>query len=309
MKFSRSAQVRHFFSVSRTVAWTYRNTSPTVFRQLIAGHRDAYKRSLQARNDYTTLSESDLLARKKSDRIFVIGCGSSLNEIQGETWKRFAEYDSIGFNGAFYQHWLPLTFFILRAWSEDAIGGLAWHKDCIEVQSAIEANRCLDETLFCFPDGVTSIFTNRLVGHKMWNDRHPLFYYLPDKLSRYPHQNIREGLVHRAGTLASTISLAVALGYREIVLVGIDLYDNRYFWLPPDKTFGWLETEQMSGESDTTARGLEVEMQHNTASNGIVEIIGQWDKHLRATSGQKISVFNPRSLMARTVPIFTWPEN
>ena len=79
--------------------------------------------------------------------------------------------------------------------------------------------------------------------------------------------------------------------------------------MPPDKTFGWLETEQMSGESDTTARGLEVEMQHNTASSGIVEIIGQWDKRLRATSGQKISVFNPRSLMAHTVPLFIWPEN
>ena len=309
MKLSRSAQARHFFAVSRTVAWTYRNTSPTVFRQLIAAHRDAYKRSLQARNDYWTLSQNDLLARKKSDRIFVIGSGSSLNEIPEETWKRFAEHDSIGFNGAIYQQWLPLTFFLLRAWTEDATGGLAWQKDCTEVLNTIEANKYLDEAAFCFPDGVTSIFTNRLVGHKIWNDRHPFFYYLPDKLSRYPHQDLREGLVHRVGTLCSTISLAVALGYREIVLVGIDLYDNRYFWLPPDKTFGWSESEQMSGESATTARGLEVEMQHQTATNGVVEIIGQWDKYIRATSGQKISVFNPRSLMTPTVPLFTWPEN
>ena len=88
--------------------------------------------------------------------------------------------------------------------------------------------------------------------------------------------------MHRAGTLCSTTSLAVALGYREIVLVGIDLYDSRYFWLPAEKTFGWLETEQLSGESVATARGLEVEMQHNTASSGTVEIIGQWDKRLRA---------------------------
>lgn len=306
---SLSARLRHFVAVSRNVAWAYRNTSLTVFRQLMAEQLDAYKRALRARNTYSTLSHSDLLARKKSDRIFVFGSGYSLNEIPGETWKRFAEHDSIGFSGSIYMQWLPLTFLLLRAWTETPAGSLAWRNDSIEVMDAIEANRCLDETVFCFPEGMTSIFTNRLVGHRMWNARHPVFYYLPDKLSKYPHQSLREGLVHGVGTLCSTISLAVALGYREIVLVGIDLYDNRYFWLPPDKTLGWSETEQKAVASDTTARGLEVKMQHNTVNNGVIELIGEWDKHLRATSGQEISIFNPRSLMARTLPLFTWPEN
>ncbi len=38
------------------------------------------------------------------------------------------------------------------------------------------------------------------------------------------------------GTLVDAVNVAYCLGWKEIVLVGIDLYDSRYYWLPPDKT-------------------------------------------------------------------------
>ena len=46
----------------------------------------------------------------------------------------------------------------------------------------------------------------------------------------------RDGLRHIAGTLSDAVNCAFCLGWRHIVLVGVDLYDSRYFYLPPDQT-------------------------------------------------------------------------
>lgn len=300
------ALVRHFAAIGHAVLWMLRHHDLRTFCRLMLDHVEARWRAILALPHYRRLSKAELLARKTSRRVFLFGSGYSLNSIPDAEWQSFQQDDSIGFSGSIYLRKLPLTYLLLRAWTETSAGSLAWKQDAADVLGAIEDNPYLNDTAFVLPKGFTSIFTNRLTGHRLWNPRHPIYYFLSDKVSRLPHRDLDGGLVHGLSTLCSAISLAVALGYDDIVLVGIDLYDSRYFWLPEDKTMGWSETEQKLVPSSHTVRGAEVTAVHNTVNNGIVRFVADWHRHLADSHGVRFSVYNPKSLLAGAIPVFSW---
>jgi hypothetical protein len=76
------------------------------------------------------------------------------------------------------------------------------------------------------------------------------------------------------------------------VLVGIDLYDHRHFYHPSDKL------------RDVEKAGIALDDPYTTSA-GIVELVGMWNDHL-VREGRGIFVYNPRSLLARLIPVFNW---
>ena len=38
----------------------------------------------------------------------------------------------------------------------------------------------------------------------------------------------------------------------------------------------------------------------------MVEIVGEWNDYLRKAGGISISVYNPKSLLAKKIPVFNW---
>jgi hypothetical protein len=103
-----------------------------------------------------------------------------------------------------------------------------------------------------------------------------------------------EGLAHVTSTLCDTINAAVLMGWKEIVLVGVDLYDRRYFWL------GTGETRSVDRMRSATASDA-----HTQASSGLIELMADWRVEL-AGEGIALSVHNPRSLLAGALPVFRW---
>ncbi len=271
-------------------------------RDLISARLSA----LKSASYYNFLDAEAMRLRRKSDRVFIFGSGFSINEIAGSEWAHFRRDDTMGFSGSIYMDRIPLDFLLLRAWTETTRGSLAWQKDTNEVLKVISCNRYLDNTVFALQSGLTAVFTNRLIGKRLWLRDRATFCFLSDKISRFPHTRLEDGLVHGKSTLCSAISLAVALGYKKIVLVGVDLYDSRYFWLPADQTLGWSEHEQRLVASTHTVRGAAASSMHNTAVNGIVDYLGGWRSHLERHHGVVMSVYNPRSLLRRSLPLFSW---
>jgi hypothetical protein len=298
------ALLRHCVAIGWALLWTWRNHDFKTFRLLVSEHWRVRNMARRALPDFTTLDERGITSRKKANRVYLFGSGYSLNEISEQEWATFRKYDTVGFSGSIYLQKIELTFLLLRAWNETSAGSLAWKKDADEVLGAIAANPHLENTCFVFQKGATAIFSNRLIGHRLWKRNHAFYLYLADKVSRRPHRDIRKGLVHGKSTLCSAVSFAVAMGYDEIVLVGVDLYDSRYFWLPPDKTLGWSAEDQKLIASDRTVRGATISSVHNTVNNGIIDFLGDWRRHLKDKHGIELFVYNPRSLLARTVPVF-----
>ena len=96
---------------------------------------------------------------------------------------------------------------------------------------------------------------------------------------------------HCGATLFDAINISYLLGYKNIVLVGVDLYDRRYFWLRKNET----------REGDLK-RGATCNDIHNTA-NFVLEAMPIWKEYLQKR-GVKLYVYNPRSLLNKILPIY-----
>ena len=103
--------------------------------------------------------------------------------------------------------------------------------------------------------------------------------------------------------MADAVNCAYCLGWTNIVLVGVDLYDSRYFYLPPDQTVAFDETTlKIGGAEYNPIRGQRFDEAHNTVRIGIIDVMASWRPWFER-EGVRLSVYNPRSLLADVLPI------
>jgi hypothetical protein len=92
-------------------------------------------------------------------------------------------------------------------------------------------------------------------------------------------------------TSVDAVNFAYLMGWRRIVVVGVDLYNKEYFWLPPGTT---TEAEAPGVTAESTFPGAEQ----------TVETFRRWAEELRA-DGVALEVYDSRSLLARALPVFS----
>jgi hypothetical protein len=103
------------------------------------------------------------------------------------------------------------------------------------------------------------------------------------------------------------VNVAACLGWKHIVLAGVDLYDSRYFWLGPDETLEFDPVTELLKPGKINTVGNGPYDRHNTARNGVVQRMEAWRHHLESR-GIQLSVLNPRSLLADVMPVYRIPE-
>lgn len=265
---------------------------------------DAYVRERLNRHRYHELDEAALRARRTSDTVFIFGSGYSLNELSETEWRHFAAHDVFGFNMFIYERWVPIRFQLLRGGAE---GQLAWRSYGEHIAETIRDNPHCRDTVFLLQGEYQAQFCNQMIGYRLLPVGQPIFRYHTARADGPPTRSFPEGLRHISGTLSDAVNAAVCLGWQNIVLVGIDLYDSRYFWLPATETTDINpDTGAISGEYNTI-RGTRYDDTHNTVRIGIVDTMQAWTSVLRER-GHRLSVYNPRSLLSSVMPVYNTPS-
>lgn len=252
------------------------------------------------------ISYNELNNFKKSNTLFVIGSGGSLNYIKKNEWKKIDKYDSIGFNNTIFLNKLNFNYHINRA-THEGPGAIFYANDyCNFFSKKVKNNNFFKKTLFLFPNGIVSNFPNQLLGNKYFNRRNNFFLYTTiRKKNSLPSKNIKDGLVHDAGTLTDAINFGYCMNYKKIVLVGIDLYNNEHFFCPPNTTYTWDRFKKKIIFSKMGAKGISHKDKHNTVNFGIIQTIGNWKKYLKK-KGVTLEVYNKKSLLKKNLEIFKW---
>jgi hypothetical protein len=263
---------------------------------------DAWLRNRLARRDYNLLSESAAAQLRRSETVFVFGSGYSLNAISDAQWAEIAAHDAFGFNAFYFQQWIPVQFHLLRG---GLYGELRWRPYAEEVAAHIQANPRFRDTVFVMQEEFLASFTNQLIGHRLFPPAKGVLRYATARGDgTLPTRSIREGLRHQAGTLSDAVNCAFCLGWRHIVLTGVDLYDSRYFWLPPDQTTTVDRANgTVIGSPTNLLGGNRFDDRHYTTRNGVVELMQQWAWYFQQ-HGVRLSVYNPRSLLADVLPVY-----
>ena len=292
--------VRHTLRVEAEVL---RNNGPRYTTLWNLALLDAWSRDRMRRRRYALLDEAQARAARRSDRVFVYGSGASMNDIPEDEWAAMAEHDTFGFNAFYWEQWIRVDFQLFRG---GAYRVLRPTHRAAELRDAIRANPNFASTIYVMQEEYLGHYANFLAGGAYLPAGARLFRYRTAPGVGPPTRSFAEGIRHAPGTLVDAVNCAYCLGWKEIVLVGIDLYDSRYYWLPPDKTLTYDPEVNSVVPGDVNVwRGNTAADRHNTVKGGIVELMGQWREAL-AGDGVLLSVYNPKSLLAEVLPVFEW---
>ena len=249
-------------------------------------------RALVRRGDYRRLDENELRRTRRSETVFVFGSGWSLNEITPEQWQEIELHDTLGFNWFVHERFVRCDYQLIRGIPDDDRDEGVWRPQLDEYFGLIKANPMFADTIFLVHSGFRAINGNRAIGNRYLPPGSRLFGWKSNKLSPWPTTSFAQGLAHGESTLQEAINFAYLLGWRRIVLAGVDLYDRRYFWLSPEQT-----------RSVDVRRGASVTDEHARATSGMIESLGTWRDWL-AQRDVALFVLNPRSSLAAVLPVF-----
>lgn len=241
----------------------------------------AYVRNLRGERRYRTLSEDELKATRTSDTAFIFGCGYSINDITPDEWQAIARHNTVSFNDFPRQRFVRADYHV--------VGEIYYLEEFAE---RVRTNPLYERTIFALQGGWRGYRGNQLVGHGLLAPQVRIFRYtrIARGLAVPPSRSFARGIVHGLGSIVGVTNFAYLMGWRTIVLAGIDLYDRRYFWLGPHETLPY-------DRPGFTHKSKFIQ------ADAIVDQLGQW-REILAAEGIELAVFNPRSLLARVLPVY-----
>ena len=247
-----------------------------------------WRRAQVAIADYDVATVEQLKVRRRSDTVYIFGSGASLNAITPNEWAAVAEHDTFGLNWFVRQAFVRCDFHLVRGVSDSTLRSSGFEADLMSYFSTLAENPCFAEAVLLVQPEQRAAAANVALARGLMPRRPILpFTTAPGDV---PSRHFEMGLTHSSSTLHDAINAAWLLGWKRIVLVGVDLYDRRYFWLGDDDVRG-LDRERGAVSSDA----------HSQVDMGFIERIGTWASIL-AEEGCTLEVLNPRSLLTHTLP-------
>jgi hypothetical protein len=254
----------------------YEFLKPRVFVRLVR----LSARERVGRRSYRILDESELRASRTSDTAFVFGSGRSLTELGSDDWDEIARHNTISLREFPRQNWVRVDYHLTS--EVDFVD---------EYALRIRENPLYATTIFVVQSGFRAERANEMIGRSLLTPGARIFRFKRSSRWSYaPPSETPRVLVHGYNSIFDATNLAYALGFTSIVLAGADYYDKGYFWLPEGETRSY-EAAGITAESLFTGH------------DAIVEMMGRWHEVL-AKKGVELSVLNPRSLLARELPVF-----
>lgn len=185
--------------------------------------KDIKKKNLFDENKYNKI--------KNSDTIFIFGSATTLNDITEEQWNIIKKYDSMAINRFCFHHFIPKFY-----WMEVDYNIPAQHYVFEEITKKYKNKEChfifnyrnfkksnlLVSTL---PEPIRSSFS--FVIPKRYKYK---WLYIYDLKKLKNKRNIFENVIHVRGSLATCVQLAYTMGYKNIILAGFSLKNQKYFY-------------------------------------------------------------------------------
>lgn len=245
---------------------------------------------------------------RRSDRVFILGCGASIARLDDATWQQLAGFDTIGVNYFYFHPFRPRYHFIELGRSQEALTAvhdkLLNHPERQHETVYMQIRHLLSNDIVLN----TAPGRARLYSPTTLRTRDPL---LLSRLLKRHYLGAREPLIHHSSNLDCAINFAVRQGYREICLLGVDLSSNQYFWdLQPELPA--FARAKAATDADYLACQWDRQpaLRHNTANLQLMAKIGcldiasylqLLDREVLQPAAIRLAVCNPQSLLVNHI--------
>jgi hypothetical protein len=246
----------------------------------------------RALREHAVVDPEVLRAGRRSDLVFVFGSGGSLAELSADAWAGISVHDTFGFNWFVRQEYVRCDFHLVRGVADATLDRRRVRSDIEEYFRFLRESPWFADSTVLLQHERRAFAANTALLEGMIPPGRPIlpWHTFPGAV---PSDDLARGLAHGSSTLFDSINAAYLLGWSEIVLAGVDLYDRQYFWLERGTARG-LDAE----------RGAQATDPHSQVGHGVARQIGTWSTWL-ARRGVRLSVLNPRSLLADVLPVHT----
>lgn len=245
-----------------------------------------------AKSPITEVTSEEVFNRKRSDSLFIFGSGYSINDLTAAEIEIFSQHDTLSFNWFIYQDFIRIDYHLIRELASNDRDSSIWKQEFAHYSGLLKKSPFYQNTLFVIQVSMSAV--RLLANHCLPEEAACLFYYKCPVGTKYPNTDFKSGfggLVHGPSTLFDCMNFAYLFGWKKIILVGVDLYDRRHFWLKADET-----------DPRDVIRNKNYWDEHNTTREAIIWA-KRWRKYFQR-EGIQLSVYNPKSLLAKVVPIF-----
>lgn len=269
---------------------------------------------------YKTLDMIDLKKYKKSEKLFILGSGFSLNSITANQWKEINDNDSFGFNFSLLNKDHIPTFYTCEALMPVNLNekGMSYmanlynasfatrnedYKNVIKFVSDLNENNVkhfanygkeiIDEN-FYIVNTVNGVAGNRKQFHQLIN------YYKSKGI--FDESTYLDKLFKFRATLCLGISFGIRMGYKKIILCGIDLNDPRYFFEDVNKYPNSIRLESNPNNKSHST------ITPNQLFVSIDKVVKELNENICIPGGIELTVQNPNSVLSSIIKVYKFDE-
>jgi hypothetical protein len=266
--------------------------------------RCAQKEIQRLRREHVALGIEDLAVSrfKRSDTVFILGSGASVNDLNAADWSLVARHDSVGFNFWLIHDFVPRFFFLempadpheAQLMREILATKAAAYRDvpCIMDYRVLRKYHPDADFLGGVPEPLRSN-----VYLRAW-------YYVPALSRNWAKRTLRlwqhlyarghvalTDALHYRSSLCAVVLFSFMCGYKNLVLVGVDLNDSLYFWQTRPKQYPHLP---LPDRSQARACHVTIDPQHSSLLP-IDEFLYLLDEVVLGPAGVQLYVAGTRS--------------
>ena len=264
----------------------------------------AWIRLTRPARGWELLDLSEVARRRRSDTLFILGSGPSIRAVTPGQWAHVARHESFGINFSFLLDFVP-TYHIM----ED--GKTAWHRQLTRQVLAPRRGKLAPSVWF-----ISNRHTRRLIHPRYTPELFPeparvCVFRMPPRLllerdRAFTAADFERSLRYRA-TMSVVLHLAVQLGYRRIVLLGVDPQTPHHFFedLPEMRAYvANVSRDQLDDRLPLPLMTPKVNLFRPLDEY----LYGLHELYLRPR-GMELSVGNPASVLRPRLPYFAeWDD-
>jgi len=188
--------------------------------------------------EYELLTLDEVKERKRSDTLFILGSGPSIREVRPSQWEYVGEHESFGINFSLLLDIVP-TYHLM----ED--GKVAWHRELTKRVLAPRRQRLSSTTWFISNRHTRRLIHPRYTPELFSDPARVCVFQLPKRLLLERDRPFTTGDFEKSiryrGTMSLALYLTMRLGYKRIVLLGVDLHTPRHFFEDMEEMRAYVE--------------------------------------------------------------------
>ena len=256
---------------------------------------------------YRIENEFDIKKKLKGETIFIFGSGSSICDLNNRELKKISNFHTMGCNYFVIQDFIRVDFHVFRE-----IGKSSKPEDQRKVgidfnllsklSEVLKKNKKLQNTIFFLQSGYGAWGTNILRGLRVFKESAKIFLYsnTRDFGSIKTSKSLNDPIYHGSSTITDCIHLACLLGFKKIILCGVDLNNRLYFWNEKKLRFYDLYGVTKDGGEYS---GDNSQSESHRARNRLVRDLKKWNKDLKKKN-IKLYTATKKSVLSEFLPTF-----